>query len=292
MPCLVAVEVRHLRACQTPQNGRGQTGEEGIIVEGRRRYVVLIGCLEDRATHLAHQVFHGLAQVVPVSHQPEASLLEAFVGGPLLTPLYRNVYDRDQLRRRQLRKVHAVCPRPSKYDVLPAALEQLVVPGELHLRLESPIQVGVLRRRVCPRFLQLAHDHLDIHGSLHGLARGAEPSCHLLHLQPLVVGVQGKGPQRQWSGPAPCASPWPSVAAAQKRPRGRGAPPSRSRRAKQPPRRAPPHPKPRVCQNHPQSPEQSSAPLPRCAGGPRAACGRARGRSARASPHGGPGTPP
>ena len=34
VPCLVAVEVRHLRACQTPQNGQGQTGEEGIIVEG------------------------------------------------------------------------------------------------------------------------------------------------------------------------------------------------------------------------------------------------------------------
>ena len=48
-----------------------------------------------------------------------------------------------------------------------------------------------------------------------------EGPAHLLHLQPLM-----------------CQS-WPSVAAAQKRPRGRGAPPFRSRRAKQPPCRSP-----------------------------------------------------
>ena len=34
--------------------------------------------------------------------------------------LQHSAYDRDQLRRRQLRKVHGVCPRPSKYDMLPA----------------------------------------------------------------------------------------------------------------------------------------------------------------------------
>ena len=64
--------------------------------------------------------------------------------------------------------------------------------------------------------------------------------------------------------------------------------PSRSRRAKQPPRRAPPHPKPSVCPARPvceTTPQaQGNHPSPRCAGGPRAAV--------RASPHGGPGTPP
>ena len=63
--------------------------------------------------------------------------------------------------------------------------------------------------RVCPRVLQLVHDHLDIHGLLHGLARGAEgPDAvvlvvvedparrrHLLHLQLSWWAYRAKAPK-------------------------------------------------------------------------------------------------
>ena len=79
---------------------------------------------------------------------------------------------------------------------------------ELHLRLKSPIQV--LGYFAATYAHGSVHNHLDIHGSLHGLARGAEgPNAggrkgparcrrHLLHLQPWWT-YRVKVP-RQWSG--------------------------------------------------------------------------------------------
>ena len=76
MPCLVAVEVRHLRACQTPQNGRGQTGEECIIVGGGAWF----HRLSQRPGNTS--CTSGLPRSGPSrpGFAPARTLLEAFVG--------------------------------------------------------------------------------------------------------------------------------------------------------------------------------------------------------------------